>query len=122
MIRRPPRSTRTDTLFPYTTLFRSPVPFCAPVSGLFPETLGQDRGDLFGTQLAHQGREQRILRREPLMTAAGPLPRGRPIILLWAATVPEREKLREWFPVSQFPACAHTADAVAVVLGTTENR
>src|SRR3546814_12111863 len=27
MIRRPPRSTRTDTLFPYTTLFRS---FVAP--------------------------------------------------------------------------------------------
>src|SRR3546814_10354445 len=25
MIRLPPRSTRTDTLFPYTTLFRSPV-------------------------------------------------------------------------------------------------
>src|SRR3546814_11004123 len=29
MIRRPPRSTRTDTLFPYTTLFRSePVRHC----------------------------------------------------------------------------------------------
>src|SRR3546814_2446540 len=27
MIRRPPRSTRTDTLFPYTTLFRSPAIF-----------------------------------------------------------------------------------------------
>src|SRR3546814_20277974 len=26
MIRRPPRSTRTDTLFPYTTLFRSKIP------------------------------------------------------------------------------------------------
>src|SRR3546814_9949016 len=25
MIRRPPRATRTDTLFPYTTLFRSPA-------------------------------------------------------------------------------------------------
>src|SRR3546814_3339216 len=25
MIRRPPRSTRPDTLFPYTTLFRSPA-------------------------------------------------------------------------------------------------
>src|SRR3546814_1131624 len=25
MVRRPPRSTRTDTLFPYTTLFRSVV-------------------------------------------------------------------------------------------------
>src|SRR3546814_7125484 len=30
MIRRPPRSTRTDTLFPYTTLFRSnAAPGCA---------------------------------------------------------------------------------------------
>src|SRR3546814_1452661 len=31
MIRRPPRSTRTDTLFPYTTLFRSFAPkACRP--------------------------------------------------------------------------------------------
>src|SRR3546814_1467484 len=30
MIRRPPRSTRTDTLFPYTTLFRS-LPFRPPL-------------------------------------------------------------------------------------------
>src|SRR3546814_2289122 len=37
MIRRPPRSTRTDTLFPYTTLFRSVARFqqdmIAPYSG-----------------------------------------------------------------------------------------
>src|SRR3546814_17171442 len=32
MIRRPPRSTRTDTLFPYTTLFRSSC--CSPSGGL----------------------------------------------------------------------------------------
>src|SRR3546814_1060602 len=32
MIRRPPRSTRTDTLFPYTTLFRSPS-CCWPGAG-----------------------------------------------------------------------------------------
>src|SRR3546814_19533301 len=32
MIRRPPRSTRTDTLFPYTTLFRSWVLFCDDLS------------------------------------------------------------------------------------------
>src|SRR3546814_2329872 len=31
MIRRPPRSTRTDTLFPYTTLFRSPAILGRPV-------------------------------------------------------------------------------------------
>src|SRR3546814_4446144 len=30
MIRRPPRSTRTDTLFPYTTLFRSLVDIGIP--------------------------------------------------------------------------------------------
>src|SRR3546814_6054741 len=30
MIRRPPRSTRTDTLFPYTTLFRSDAVAQAP--------------------------------------------------------------------------------------------
>src|SRR3546814_13048352 len=33
MIRRPPRSTRTDTLFPYTTLFRSQR-FDRPMDGL----------------------------------------------------------------------------------------
>src|SRR3546814_8425804 len=32
MIRRPPRSTRTDTLFPYTTLFRSDSWKYAPLS------------------------------------------------------------------------------------------
>src|SRR3546814_19976900 len=32
MLRRPPRSTRTDTLFPYTTLFRSQLPE-RPVGG-----------------------------------------------------------------------------------------
>src|SRR3546814_12437041 len=36
MIRRPPRSTRTYTLFPYTTLFRSAS--CAPVCETTPQT------------------------------------------------------------------------------------
>src|SRR3546814_21041482 len=40
MIRRPPRSTRTDTLFPYTTLFRSPPPVSSPrVATLVERTL-----------------------------------------------------------------------------------
>src|SRR3546814_10180647 len=34
MIRRPPRSTRTDTLFPYTTLFRSLAPGLDALIGL----------------------------------------------------------------------------------------
>src|SRR3546814_7730034 len=36
MIRRPPRSTRTDTLFPYTTLFRS-LPLRLPGGGGFAD-------------------------------------------------------------------------------------
>src|SRR3546814_15284916 len=42
MIRRPPRSTRTDTLFPYTTLFRSEA--CpAIVKWDFPRIFARDR-------------------------------------------------------------------------------
>src|SRR3546814_1744312 len=44
MIRRPPRSTRTDTLFPYTTLFRSLVELpCAERSGLIFVMLDPDQ-------------------------------------------------------------------------------
>src|SRR3546814_16534877 len=42
MIRRPPRSTRTDTLFPYTTLFRS-VHRREEALGVVPEDRGGDR-------------------------------------------------------------------------------
>src|SRR3546814_9290264 len=58
MIRRPPRSTRTDTLFPYTTLFRSAAPVAAargeslsmlapPPEPLSPFTLCETHG-IFG--------------------------------------------------------------------------
>src|SRR3546814_20496681 len=39
MIRRPPRSTRTDTLFPYTTLFRSPMVFALSVVAIIYTSL-----------------------------------------------------------------------------------
>src|SRR3546814_18646737 len=47
MIRRPPRSTRTDTLFPYTTLFRSAhIDGCCrpvhPARGREPDGIEQD--------------------------------------------------------------------------------
>src|SRR3546814_4122138 len=41
MIRRPPRSTRTDTLFPYTTLFRSEE----GQRGQEEDQAGRDQGD-----------------------------------------------------------------------------
>src|SRR3546814_1214122 len=45
MIRRPPRSTRTDTRFPYTTLFRSPGELrrSDAVNGCFPMNVPEDR-------------------------------------------------------------------------------
>src|SRR3546814_12186379 len=48
MLRRPPRSTRTDTLFPYTTLFRSPddpagLREAGPEVGLEPASPGPGR-------------------------------------------------------------------------------
>src|SRR3546814_19037979 len=49
MIRRPPRSTRTDTLFPYTTLFRSDdnliVGTVHETSNGFTSVLVGERGD-----------------------------------------------------------------------------
>src|SRR3546814_20984186 len=44
MIRRPPRSTRTDTLFPYTTLFRSFLADIRVVLACQPAVRGLDLG------------------------------------------------------------------------------
>src|SRR3546814_5266042 len=42
MIRRPPRSTRTDTLFPYTTLFRSDALGVDAATGIGDADIGAD--------------------------------------------------------------------------------
>src|SRR3546814_16469593 len=49
MIRRPPRSTRTDTLFPDTTLFRS-IAYCIErdVVEFLPQDFGQYGGGVHG--------------------------------------------------------------------------
>src|SRR3546814_20344796 len=44
MFRRPPRSSRTDTLFPYTTLFRSPFLFAGWRRFSRRRLVGQRRG------------------------------------------------------------------------------
>src|SRR3546814_12387221 len=49
MILRPPRSTRTDTLFPYTTLFRSEV--------RAPEVDAEDVGERGHRKAQHAARE-----------------------------------------------------------------
>src|SRR3546814_11842244 len=72
MIRRPPRSTRTDTLFPYTTLFRSLLP---TISRLL--STGQDR-QAMDTQ--NRGIELALFLTLPatvaFLTVAAPIVRG----------------------------------------------
>src|SRR3546814_5185134 len=57
MIRRPPRSTRTDTLFPYTTLFRSKQPRRQPAMGKKVET-GRDTHEKQGQTEPRAAKDQ----------------------------------------------------------------
>src|SRR3546814_12172257 len=80
MIRRPPRSTRTDTLFPYTTLFRS----AGAGAGLIalPNRLlgGMDAGALalLGAQASRPGRGAAVRRHRRTIAGACPSPAARP--------------------------------------------
>src|SRR3546814_2970369 len=62
MIRRPPRSTRTDTLFPYTTLFRSP-----PRGRLAARRDGANLRLGAGTAFARRGRNEGGAMKGPAM-------------------------------------------------------
>src|SRR3546814_13753733 len=75
MIRRPPRSTRTDTLFPYTTLFRSLQPVePGPHIGRPAAPAGRPRARRDLAQLVGQH-----VRPEPLVPRPQPaLDRGQP--------------------------------------------
>src|SRR3546814_5848780 len=61
MIRRPPRSTRTDTLFPYTTLFRSERLAGGHCYGLSCRSLFMNRGLNIGIEIADRGDRARGL-------------------------------------------------------------
>src|SRR3546814_12870841 len=55
MIRRPPGSTRTDTLFPYTTLFLSDLVFCSPPRAIWLHTCPVRQLDLVVTAAVQTG-------------------------------------------------------------------
>src|SRR3546814_10098792 len=58
MIRRPPRSTRTDTLFPYTTLFRSFGQLLDPRAQALLECLHRLAGIALGGVFVRAGRSE----------------------------------------------------------------
>src|SRR3546814_10218859 len=74
MIRRPPRSTRTDTLFPYTTLFRS---LHRTVDHWHPAAFGGSGGEATPTFQFHD---------------MSPAARRRHITASWSAAVPGRSE------------------------------
>src|SRR3546814_15476209 len=92
MIRRPPRSTRTDTLFPYTTLFRSaaagtaqPVPRRTPAASLTDlQRPGDHAGGGGPGRRALLGRDGAGLRQNRAMHRTSPaqLYQPQPLILI----------------------------------------
>src|SRR3546814_13446451 len=78
MIRRPPRSTRTDTLFPYPTLFRSTVDV--------RDAVGQRRQH-------HRAVRDRLVARNHDFPPQGRSARGDPSVALAAAHRAALEKL-----------------------------
>src|SRR3546814_11220546 len=72
MIRRQPRSTRTDTLFPYTTLFRSNLGFFYASPGMVSEgfTLVRAHGLTKVGTGGGDSDEQIVVHRVPLATIA----------------------------------------------------
>src|SRR3546814_13133044 len=123
MIRRPPRSTRTDTLFPYTTLFRSPpAPTPAGTGGgnrgpppaagrpgrrpaappIRPRAAAPDRRSArpaLPLATAHGTRESRYARRGPGRTPGHRIQPGHAPVRRSAAGPPSTEERRvgkEW--------------------------
>src|SRR3546814_3978855 len=82
MIRRPPRSTRTDTLFPYTTLFRSARPFlrgrpdlrCGRASARSQETADRPHRSRDVQKRAERRMTESIANEVPLEAPAIPQP------------------------------------------------
>src|SRR3546814_2433620 len=70
MIRRPPRSTRTDTLFPYTTLFRSDLLRDLDAAAIHRE--GAARVEVTSAGRVDRARQFAFHRFEPALAALDP--------------------------------------------------
>src|SRR3546814_5696678 len=94
MKRRPPRSTRTDTLFPYTTLFRSwsrhrlgPMGACSVRGPIL------DAQILAGAKAARAEADHQLLLAARLCLAAVFLYSGATKLLSWQAAIAEFEQI-----------------------------
>src|SRR3546814_16992888 len=98
MIRRPPRSTRTDTLFPYTTLFRSAadrrfLQLRGPRSHLHAR---------LGLSVLECGRLSNVRPSRVSPRRRGPISGRFKMAPAGAGLPPPREQRREWKPAPAF--------------------
>src|SRR3546814_1287448 len=105
MIRRPPRSTRTYTLFPYPTLFRSPARHAGPVLLRHALPVGPDAARQMAQRPAHRRGGDRADRRQP-PPRAGPARQSR------ASAVAERRRRRSEEHTSELQSLMRISYAV----------
>src|SRR3546814_6777484 len=132
MIRRPPRSTLTDTLFPYTTLFRSGLagplsgaekdddaavwrpawPFVLPAVGedSLAAAVGPDHADA-KTPAAHLGEGDQVAARAPRRRAIAPVAKA-DALLAGAVGVHDVELLRSEEHTSELQSLLRISYAV----------
>src|SRR3546814_8290317 len=101
MIRRPPISTRTYTLFPYTTLFRSAGP--RSIFSRMPERLG-DAGHEVGVIMSERADLDRTMRQ------------------LWAASGSSHDRVRSEEHTSELQSLMRISYAVFCLKKKTRNR
>src|SRR3546814_5427859 len=131
MIRRPPRSTRTDTLFPYTTLFRSPprrAPGAGSRAGSSQAARGRNgrerRGTAWRQAMAGRGAVGKrpagfpsSVRIEPFDRLAGAQDKLRPLI---EVEMPRRRALRSEEHTSELQSLMRISYAVFCLKKTTQ--
>src|SRR3546814_17430888 len=95
MIRRPPRSTRTDTLFPYTTLFRSTIATRQPrkkveigIDAGFGASIGSQKVAVAGDDVAALAKFDILMPRQDAL-------KGGPCIIGFGHILPQPRILRE---------------------------
>src|SRR3546814_15004169 len=103
MVRRPPRATRTDTLFPYTTLFRS--------SPAFPSAIGAGKQRRAHHLFGADGRGVFVALDHAAYMGSGP-PLGQPMIDIGAAA-PD-SVLATWHVARAYPGVFADADRKSV--------
>src|SRR3546814_14639323 len=112
MIRRPPRSKRTDTLFPYTTLFRSSAKALHDYSISLPDGRAVRLSDVARiTDAAADPTEVALLDGEPVVALSMSRTRGSSAVSVAQGVEQELEHIKADNAATDVPTAARTTPA-----------